>query len=162
MRGWSLHRPGDSAATPALDTPARRGGWSWKNRSVFSGKFLPTLLAPRDHHSFFLACVAGGEERISSSGRVRNEFRIRRAENYRNLFSDPLLLSRHAHDRGLCGRRHLLLLSIALALAVQTDRGIKGATAHRTLLVWPYAVARPWPASSGIPVPARSVISRIC
>lgn len=41
----------------------------------------------------------------------------------------------------------LLGLSIALFLAVMADRIIKGATAYKTLLVWPYAVA---PAIAGI------------
>ena len=41
----------------------------------------------------------------------------------------------------------LLGLSIALFLAVMADRIVKGATAYKTLLVWPYAVA---PAIAGI------------
>jgi sn-glycerol 3-phosphate transport system permease protein len=40
-----------------------------------------------------------------------------------------------------------LALSIAMFLAVQADRVIRGATAYRTLLVWPYAVA---PAVAGV------------
>ena len=34
-----------------------------------------------------------------------------------------------------------LAMSIALLLAVMADRVIKGATAYKTLIIWPYAVA---------------------
>ena len=40
-----------------------------------------------------------------------------------------------------------LSLSIALALAVQADKAIKGAAIYKTLLIWPYAVA---PAVAGV------------
>lgn len=40
-----------------------------------------------------------------------------------------------------------LSLSIALALAVQADKAIKGAAVYKTLLIWPYAVA---PAVAGV------------
>jgi sn-glycerol 3-phosphate transport system permease protein len=40
-----------------------------------------------------------------------------------------------------------LSLSIALLLAVQADKAIKGAGVYRTLLIWPYAVA---PAVAGV------------
>jgi len=41
----------------------------------------------------------------------------------------------------------IMALVIALFLAVQADRVIKGATAYKTLLIWPYAVA---PAVAGV------------
>src|SRR5207237_7347781 len=40
-----------------------------------------------------------------------------------------------------------LSLSIALMLAVQADKHIKGAGVYKTLLIWPYAVA---PAVAGV------------
>lgn len=42
-----------------------------------------------------------------------------------------------------------LALGPALLLAVSADRVIRGATAYKTLLIWPYAVAPPSPACCG-------------
>lgn len=68
-------------------------------------------------------------------------------DNFAYLFSDPYYLESFeitvAFSLAVAG----LSLSFALMLAVMADRVIKGATAYKTLLIWPYAVA---PAVAGV------------
>lgn len=68
-------------------------------------------------------------------------------DNFAYLFSDPYYLEAFeitvAFSLAVAG----LSLSFALMLAVMADRVIKGATAYKTLLIWPYAVA---PAVAGV------------
>jgi sn-glycerol 3-phosphate transport system permease protein len=68
-------------------------------------------------------------------------------ENFETLFRDPIYLASFKVTAlfsvlvAACG------LAISLLLAVLADRVLRGATAYKTLLVWPYAVA---PAVAGI------------
>ena len=68
-------------------------------------------------------------------------------ENYAHLFSDPSYYQTLATTAVFSSAVALVSLSVALLLAVMADREIKGATAYRTLLIWPYAVA---PAVAGV------------
>ena len=68
-------------------------------------------------------------------------------ENYRDLFAPARLLPRDGDHGDLLRRGDRLSLSIALLLAVQADKAIKGAGVYKTLLIWPYAVA---PAIAGV------------
>ena len=69
------------------------------------------------------------------------------AENFARLFADP---SYFESFRTTAVFSVLVAgggLSLSLLLAVMADRVIRGSTAYRTLLVWPYAVA---PAVAGV------------
>jgi sn-glycerol 3-phosphate transport system permease protein len=68
-------------------------------------------------------------------------------DNFRRLFSDPLYL--HSVEVTLIFSALVagFALALALLLAVMADRVIRGSTAYKTLLIWPYAVA---PAISGV------------
>ena len=68
-------------------------------------------------------------------------------ENYRELLAEPRLLPRHGQHGVFAIAVTVLSLSIALLLAVQADKHIKGAGVYKTLLIWPYAVA---PAIAGV------------
>jgi len=68
-------------------------------------------------------------------------------DNFAYLFSDPTYLDSFEITIMFSVSVALVSLSFALMLAVMADRVIKGATAYKTLLIWPYAVA---PAIAGV------------
>ena len=68
-------------------------------------------------------------------------------DNFIALFSDPHYLDSFARTVVFSAATAGLSLGVALFLAVMADRILKGATAYRTLIVWPYAVA---PAVAGV------------
>ena len=122
-----------------------------EKRVVFSHKFLPyLLLAPQLAITivFFY---------LPASQALRQSFFIEDAfgttsnfvglENYRYVFADPSYYKAIATTAIFAAAVTICSLSFALLLAVMADREIKGATAYRTMLVWPYAVA---PAIAGV------------
>ncbi|SDG02059.1 MULTISPECIES: sn-glycerol-3-phosphate ABC transporter permease UgpA [Thalassobaculum] len=68
-------------------------------------------------------------------------------ENFEELFADPLYLDTFWNTVVFSFSVAFASMSLALLLAVMADRTIKGATAYKTLLIWPYAVA---PAVAGV------------
>jgi sn-glycerol 3-phosphate transport system permease protein len=68
-------------------------------------------------------------------------------ENFEELFADPLYLESFGITAVFSLSVAAASMSVALLLAVMADRTIKGATAYKTLLIWPYAVA---PAVAGV------------
>jgi sn-glycerol 3-phosphate transport system permease protein len=68
-------------------------------------------------------------------------------ENYNHLFRDGDYYRAMGTTAIFSIAVTVLSLSIALLLAVQADKSIKGAGAYKTLLIWPYAVA---PAIAGV------------
>ena len=68
-------------------------------------------------------------------------------ENYRDLFAQGDYYRAMATTAIFSVAVAVLSLSIALMLAVQADKHIKGASVYKTLLIWPYAVA---PAIAGV------------
>ena len=68
-------------------------------------------------------------------------------ENYQNLFHDADYYRAMGTTVIFSSLVAFFSLSIALALAVQADKAIKGAGLYKTLLIWPYAVA---PAVAGV------------
>ncbi|MEQ8355608.1 MAG: sn-glycerol-3-phosphate ABC transporter permease UgpA [Kiloniellaceae bacterium] len=68
-------------------------------------------------------------------------------ENFKDLFADPLYIGTFWTTAYFSAAVTALSLGFALLLAVMADRVIKGATAYKALLIWPYAVA---PAIAGV------------
>lgn len=68
-------------------------------------------------------------------------------ENFIEIFSEPAYLDSMKVTAVFSFCVAVLALCVALYLAVQADRVIKGGMAYKTLLVWPYAVA---PAVAGV------------
>jgi sn-glycerol 3-phosphate transport system permease protein len=62
-------------------------------------------------------------------------------ENFEVLFEDPYYLGSFKTTAVFSCLVAISSLSIALLLAVMADRAIRGSSAYRTLLIWPYAVA---------------------
>jgi len=69
------------------------------------------------------------------------------AENFLRLIDDPIYLGSFQTTLVFSVAVTFLGMASALLLAVMADRVIKGQTAYRTLLIWPYAVA---PAVAGV------------
>ncbi|MFP4125283.1 MAG: sn-glycerol-3-phosphate ABC transporter permease UgpA [Alphaproteobacteria bacterium] len=67
--------------------------------------------------------------------------------NFRRLFNDPLYLDSFLTTVAFSATVTAAILVFGLLLAAMADRIIKGVTAYRTLLIWPYAVA---PAVAGV------------
>jgi sn-glycerol 3-phosphate transport system permease protein len=122
-----------------------------EKRSIFSSKFLPyLLLAPQLFVTIVFFYLPAGQA-VKESFFIQDAFGTSSEfvgfENYRNLFADHYYFHAMGVTAAFAIAVTVLSLSIALLLAVQADRGIRGATAYRTLLVWPYAVA---PAVAGV------------
>ena len=62
-------------------------------------------------------------------------------ENFADVLADPTWLAAFGRTLLFSGSVASLALVSALFLAVQADRNIRGASAFKTLLIWPYAVA---------------------
>jgi sn-glycerol 3-phosphate transport system permease protein len=68
-------------------------------------------------------------------------------ENYRTLLADASYYQTIITTLVFATAVTLMSLSASLLLAVQADKPLRGGTAYRTLLIWPYAVA---PAVAGV------------
>ncbi len=62
-------------------------------------------------------------------------------ENFTVLFHDQIYLDTFGRTMFFSAAVAVLSMSMALLLAGFADRVVRGATAYRTLLIWPYAVA---------------------
>ena len=62
-------------------------------------------------------------------------------ENFADVLADPTWLGAFGRTMVFSGSVAVLALAAALFLAVQADRNIRGSSAFKTLLIWPYAVA---------------------
>lgn len=122
-----------------------------EKRATFSNKLLPYLLvAPQLAITlvfFYLPATQAVKESFFIQDAFGTTSNFVGFENYKALFSDPY----YFHSMGVTAVFAIAVtvasLSIALLLAVQADRGIRGKTVYQTLLVWPYAVA---PAVAGV------------
>jgi sn-glycerol 3-phosphate transport system permease protein len=68
-------------------------------------------------------------------------------ENFANIFGDPAYFASARLTLVFSFLVASIGLAVSLLLAVMADRVIRGATAYKTFLVWPYAVA---PAVAGV------------
>jgi sn-glycerol 3-phosphate transport system permease protein len=122
-----------------------------EKRSVFSGKALPwLLLAPQLAITliFFYWPVM---QAIKQSFFIEDSFGTTSDfvwfENYQALLEQPEYFKAVGVTAIFAILVAVLSLGLALLLAVQADKRIKGASFYRTMLVWPYAVA---PAVAGV------------
>jgi sn-glycerol 3-phosphate transport system permease protein len=116
-----------------------------QKRAIFGGTSLPyLLLLPQllvvAVFFYWPASQACGSRSCCKTPSALNTSFIW-FENYSELFADP----GYYHTMGRDGVFAILVaglsLSIALLLAVQADKSIRGAGLYKTLLIWPYAVA---------------------
>ncbi len=68
-------------------------------------------------------------------------------ENFKTLFADETYIASFRTTAVFSALVAVIGLSVSLLLAVMADRVVRGATAYKTLMIWPYAVA---PAIAGV------------
>ncbi len=68
-------------------------------------------------------------------------------ENFKTLFADETYIASFRTTAVFSVLVAAIGLSVSLLLAVMADRVVRGATAYKTLMIWPYAVA---PAIAGV------------
>ncbi len=122
-----------------------------EKRVVFGNRLLPYgLLAPQLLVTlvFFYWPAA---QAVRQSFMLEDAFGLSSSfiglENYQTLFSDPAYYRTLGTTAVFSAAVAAASLSLALLLAVMADNDIRGATAYRTFLIWPYAVA---PAVAGV------------
>jgi len=122
-----------------------------EKRVTFKGWFVPlALLAPQVLvTAIFFFWPAG--QAIYQSAFIPDPFGLRTLYvgfgNFEFLLSDPYYLASFRTTAIFSALVTALSMGTALWLAVMADRIIKGSTAYKTLLIWPYAVA---PAVAGV------------
>ncbi|MDE2362083.1 MAG: sn-glycerol-3-phosphate ABC transporter permease UgpA [Hyphomicrobiales bacterium] len=122
-----------------------------EKRAIFSSKLLPYLLLAPQLAITLIFFYWPASQAVKESFYIQDAFGTTSDfvgfDNYKSLFEDPY----YFHAMGVTAVFAAVVtaasLSIALLLAVQADRVVRGATVYRTLLVWPYAVA---PAVAGV------------
>ena len=62
-------------------------------------------------------------------------------ENFKYIFTDPIYLNSIKVTMVFSFSVAAIAMSLSLLLAVMADRAIRGATAYKTFIIWPYAVA---------------------
>lgn len=67
--------------------------------------------------------------------------------NFERLFENPQYIDTFWRTILFSGTTTALSMSVSMLLAVTADRVIRGSTAYKTILIWPYAIA---PAVSGV------------
>ncbi|MFN3854533.1 MAG: sn-glycerol-3-phosphate ABC transporter permease UgpA [Phreatobacter sp.] len=112
---------------------------------IFPNKGLPyLLLAPQLIITFVFFFLPAGQA-VWFSFLRQDAFGIRTQfvglENFAELFADPLYLGSIRVTVVFSIAVTFLAMAVALGLAVLADQRIRGATAYKTLLIWPYAIA---------------------
>src|SRR6185437_7640598 len=119
-------------------------------RVVFRNKLLPyLLLAPQLAVTLIFFIWPAGQA-IRQSVIQEDAFGLSTRfvwfKNFHRIFADPNYLSSLEVTIVFSLSVAVLALGVSLLLAVMADRVIHGASAYKTLLIWPYAVA---PAAAG-------------
>ena len=122
-----------------------------EKRSVFAGWMLPlALLAPQLLVTLVFFYWPASQA-VWQSFLLQDAFGLKTDfvwfENYRDLLQQPEYYRTIGTTLLFAAAVTTLSLGLALILAVQADKAIKGARIYKTLLIWPYAVA---PAVAGV------------
>ena len=122
-----------------------------EKRVTFSHKSLPYLLVAPQIIITIVFFIWPASQALYQSVLLEDAFGLSRQfvwfRNFEQLFGDALYLASFKTTMVFSIATTFFSLSIALFLAVMADRVIKSATAYRTLIIWPYAVA---PAVAGV------------
>ena len=122
-----------------------------EKRAIFGGKLLPYLLLAPQLVITVVFFYWPASQAVWQSFLLQDAFGLKTdfvwLENYQDLLRQGDYYRAMATTAIFSIAVALLSLSLALLLAVQADKSIKGAGLYRTLLIWPYAVA---PAIAGV------------
>ncbi len=117
----------------------------------FSNKFLPYLLIAPQIAITVVFFYWPASQAVWQSFLIQDAFGTQTEfvwfENYQSLFADSAYFNALVVTVVFSSAVASLSLGIALLLAVQADKHIRGAGPYKTLLMWPYAVA---PAVAGV------------
>lgn len=120
-------------------------------RVVFNHKLLPYLLLAPQIIITLVFFIWPAAQALKQSVYLEDPFGLGSEfvwfDNFKEILNDPLYVASLRVTLQFSFSVALLALAVALYLAVQADRVIRGATTYRTLLIWPYAVA---PAVAGL------------
>ena len=116
-----------------------------QKKVFFRGRILPlALLAPQLVVTFVFFFWPAGQAIYQSLLR-EDAFGFSREfvglENFHEVLSDPNWINAALNTLVFSACVAGLALGLALFLAVQADKSLRGATVYRSLLIWPYAVA---------------------
>lgn len=129
----------------------KSGGAELEKRAIFSGKLLPYLLLAPQLAVTLVFFYWPASQALWQSFLLEDAFGLQSEfvwfENYIHLFQQPDYYRAMLNTIVFSVAVTFLSLSLALLLAVQADKSIRGAGLYRTLLIWPYAVA---PAIAGV------------
>jgi sn-glycerol 3-phosphate transport system permease protein len=116
-----------------------------EKRAVFGNRLLPYLLLGPQLAVTLIFFYLPAAQAVKQSFFIEDAFGTTSSfvwlENYQTLFSEPEYFRAIGTTLFFSFAVAALSLSLALLLAVQADKQIRGATAYKTLLIWPYAVA---------------------
>jgi sn-glycerol 3-phosphate transport system permease protein len=122
-----------------------------QKRAAFDNRLLPfLLLAPQIAVTlvfFYWPAIQAVWQSFLLQDAFGLSTRFIWLENYRDLFAQPDYYRTVWVTLAFSAAVALISLSVALLLAAMADKPLRGATAYRTLLIWPYAVA---PAVAGV------------
>jgi sn-glycerol 3-phosphate transport system permease protein len=122
-----------------------------EKRAIFGGKLFPYLLLAPQLAVTLVFFYWPASQAVWQSFLLQDAFGLRTDfvwfENYKELFANRDYYRAMGTTAIFSVCVTTLSLSIALLLAVQADKSIRGAGVYKTLLIWPYAVA---PAVAGV------------
>ena len=122
-----------------------------EKRAIFPNQLLPYVLLLPQVAITIIFFYWPASQAVWSSFLQQDAFGLKTSfvgfENYIELFKNPDYYKALGTTLVFSLAVATLSLSIALFLAVQADKHIKGRGVYRTLLIWPYAVA---PAVAGV------------
>ncbi|MFN3210816.1 MAG: sn-glycerol-3-phosphate ABC transporter permease UgpA [Roseovarius sp.] len=122
-----------------------------QKRGVFRSRWLPYALVAPQIAVTLVFFFWPSYQALESSFFLEDAFGFSRdwvgLRNYADLFNDPSYLRSFRTTLIFGFSVAFLAMALSLGLAVAANRVIRAATAYRTLLIWPYAVA---PALAGV------------
>jgi sn-glycerol 3-phosphate transport system permease protein len=120
-------------------------------RVIFRHPFLPYLLLLPQLAVTLVFFIWPASQALYQSLLRQDAFGLRTQfvglQNFERLFADPSYLNAFQVTVVFSLSVTLSGMALGLLFAVMADRAIKGASAYKTLLIWPYAVA---PAVAGV------------
>ncbi len=122
-----------------------------EKRVVFKHKFLPYLLVAPQIAITLVFFIWPASQAVYQSVLQEDPFGLSSTfvglANFVYIFTDEIYLRSIYVTAVFSLSVAVIAMSVSLLLAAMADRVIKGATAYKTLIIWPYAVA---PAVAGV------------
>jgi sn-glycerol 3-phosphate transport system permease protein len=116
-----------------------------EKRVVFKHKFLPYLLVAPQIIITLVFFIWPASQALYQSVLQQDPFGLStkfiKLANFIEIFTDDIYLHSIYVTVIFSFSVAVIAMSAALLLAVMADRAVRGATAYKTLIIWPYAVA---------------------